>query len=231
MNNDFDLIVLAEVFLTEQSIEFVQFPLNFFHFISYGHREEGEEGGRAAGGILVLMRSDSFDGPSCKVVSHSRSHIAINVYPRSFSPFCLVGVYRSANSDSPVHDPDFFERLERVCSTAANDGLPVIVAGDFNAKIGDIDGVLGGVDEFAHLLPLSSVSAETDVAGADMLSVFADLDFHRLPFAEGGVEQLTFHTPPAEDGSRRGGGSIIDHVFFSPALLTSLVDPGLRVVS
>jgi hypothetical protein len=42
-----------------------------------------------------------------------------------------------------VFDFNFFDRLESTCSSAINSGLPVIVAGDFNAKIGDVNGLLG----------------------------------------------------------------------------------------
>ncbi len=92
MNTNFDIIVLVEVFLTEVSIELVQFPSNFFYFISYGFRDEDEDGGRAAGGILVMLRSDSFVGSLCTVVSHKLCSCWIS-NPERISQECLGMVF------------------------------------------------------------------------------------------------------------------------------------------
>ncbi len=205
-------MILNEVWLTEVTAPLFRFPSNLFHFISYGFRGEGIDEGRAAGGILILLRSSVFDGTKCKIRSRTRSHLALDVQTRSSFSFCVVGVYRSGGSDSPVFNANFFLNLEAVCAEAVNDGLQVVVAGDFNAKIGSSEGAFGGVDEFLDFLPLASESEEVDDAGADMLSVFSGLDFYRLPFSIGGVEQLTF-ARLREDGSIFG--SVIDHVFFS----------------
>jgi hypothetical protein len=219
VERDFDVFIFNEVFLTEETEKLVQFPGNFVSFISHGIRGEGINQGRTTGGILILLRSSIFDGTKCKIRSKSHSHLAVTVQPRNGQPFCVVGVYRSGSSRSPVYDACFFQHLGRVCTDAREEGLSVLVAGDFNAKIGTIDGAFGGVDEFVDFLPLASESEEVNDEGAEMLSLFDKLDFHRLPFAVGGVEQLTFERLE-EDGSLFG--SIIDHVFFSADLLMSV---------
>jgi hypothetical protein len=220
-------LVIAESFLTEESIELVQFPSNFFYFASFGVRSEGEEGGRASGGLLILFRSSVFSGSRCKLISKSLSHLAVQVAPINSEPFALVGVYRTANEESAVFDPNFFVNLRHVCSSIVESGLSLIVAGDFNAKIGNVDGAFGEVDEFADFLPLASESGECNGEGADMLGVFAELEFHRLPFADMGVEKLTFVVLPSEENPRRTGGSIIDHVFFSSDLRQKLLNTHL----
>jgi hypothetical protein len=141
-------VILNEVWLTEVTKALVQFPSNFFHFVSYGVRGEGIDQGRAAGRILILLRSSIFDGTKCKIRSRTASHLALEVQTRSGLSFCVIGVYRSERSDSPVFDVNFFQNLEAVCANAISDGLHVVVAGDFNAKIGSLEGAFGSVDEF-----------------------------------------------------------------------------------
>jgi hypothetical protein len=135
----------------------------------------------------------------------------------------VAGVYRAASENSPVFEPDFFQKIENICGRASDTCLPLVVAGDFNAKIGSVDGAFGEVEEFEGLLPLAAESEDTNNAGAEMLSTFSSVDFHRLPFADGGVEKFTFLTPPTERHPR-GGASIIDHVFFSHELLPALCE-------
>ncbi len=221
MESDFDVLVVFEAFLTDVAVELVQFPSNFFYFLSSGIHGEDVNEGRASGGILILLRSSLFDGPACKVIEKSPAHLALHIQPRNSDPFVIVGVYRAGSERSPVYDAHLLLKVERVCSNANQVGLPVIVAGDFNAKIGSIDGPYGEVEEFLDLLPLASESEEINDAGADMLSLFSSLDYLRLPFSDGGVEKFTFLTPPTEQHPR-GGASIIDYVFFSPGLLDSL---------
>jgi hypothetical protein len=215
-------MIFVEVFFTEESVQLVQFPPDFFHFISFGVRAEGEEEGRAAGGIMIFLRSSVFEGPSCKVISSSLTHLAVHLKPKHSAPFAVIGVYRTANEDSPVYDSNFFPNVNNVCTTIVNSGLPLIVAGDFNAKIGCAEGAFGEVDEFVDLLPLATESSDCNDAGAEMLGIFSELDFHRLPFAEDGVEKLTFVLLPTEDQPNRTGGSIVDHVFFTPNLVSRL---------
>ncbi len=213
------------MWLTEVTEALVQFPPNFFHFISHGVRGEGIDEGRASGGVLILLRSKIFDGTQCKIRGKTCSYLAVDVKTRHRLTFCVVGVYRCGSSNSPVYDANFFQSLETVCAEARNDGLPVLVAGDFNAKIGSVEGAFAGVDEFVDFLPLASESEEVDDAGAEMLSMFGELDFYRLPFAVGGREQLTFARLD-EDGSI--SGSVIDHVFFSEDLLSRASETQLR---
>jgi hypothetical protein len=108
-------------------------------------------------------------------------------------------------------------------------GLPLIVAGDFNAKIGNIDGAFGEIDEFADFLPLASESSECNGEGADMLGLFAELEFHRLPFADRGIEKLTYVVLPSAENPNRTGGSIIDHVFFAPEMCHRLLNTRLSL--
>ncbi len=222
-------MIFVETFLTEESAQLVQFPVDFFYFASYGIRAEGEEEGRASGGIMVFMRSSIFDGPACKILSSSLSHLAVYVKPRHSEPLAIIGVYRTSNEDSPVYDHNFFANLNSHCTTIVNSGLPLIVAGDFNAKIGSVENAFGDVDEFVDLLPLATESSECNDAGAEMLGVFSELEFHRLPFSDSGIEKFTFVLLPTEEQPNRTGGSIIDHVFFSPDLLARLNNTSLRL--
>lgn len=82
----------------------------------------------------------------------------------------------------------------------------MIVAGDFNAKIGCVEGAFGKVDEFVDLLPLAAESSDCNDAGAEMLGIFLELEFLRLPFTEGGAEKLTFILLPTEEQPDRSGG-------------------------
>jgi hypothetical protein len=102
-----------------------------------------------------------------------------------------------------------------------------MICGDFNAKIGTVDGALRDTEELSDFLPLAAESEEVNEAGAEMLSLFSVLDFLRLPFTEQGVEQYTFIILP-ESETEAVGGSIIDNVFFSPCLLHCISCPMLR---
>ncbi len=128
----------------------VQFPSDFFSFSSCGQRSEGVNQGRASGGILLLLRSKVFNGPECKILSKSLAHLAVQVQPRGGDPFCIIGVYRADNNTSAVYREDFFELVGAAADEARQLNLPVIVCGDFNAKIGTIEGNLKDVEEFAN---------------------------------------------------------------------------------
>ncbi len=147
---------------------------------------------------------------------------------RSGEKYCFIGVYRAADKDSPVFNADFFPGLTTICLNAERLGLPVCVCGDFNAKIGSQQGPLGQVEEFFDLLPEASEREEICDSGISLLSTFSNLEYFRMPFAEGGRECLTFRVRPGE-GIPREGGSVIDFVFFSLDLVGVAANPGIHV--
>jgi hypothetical protein len=87
LSSSYDVMIFVETFLTEESAQLVQFQSDFFYFSSFGLRSEGEEEGRAAGGIMIFLRSSIFDAPSCKTLSSSRTLLAVQVKPKHSAPF------------------------------------------------------------------------------------------------------------------------------------------------
>ena len=221
-------VFFVETFLSKELEDRIQFPQGFLVFTSPALRSDGVITGRAAGGIMLLIRSSLFDCPKCEVIFEKPSILATKLVLKGGYSFCFVGVYRSNNTGSPVFSENFFEEVEDACNTATILNLPTMVAGDFNAKIGDACGLYRNIEEFRDLIPESSEGEEVNEAGAEMLSTFAALDYHRLPFAEQGVEKFTFVVfPTALDP--RCGGSVIDYVFFSFELLDLVSSPEQRL--
>ena len=102
---------------------------------------------------MILLRSALFEGLECEVIYNQPSILATKLTVKGGYSFCLTGVYRSKNVRSPVFDQEFFEHVEVACNNASLLNIPSMVAGDFNAKIGDARGLYGEVEEFRDLLP------------------------------------------------------------------------------
>jgi hypothetical protein len=60
VEREYDLMSISEAFLTVETVELVQFPSNFFYFLSPGIRNESVKEGRASGGILLLAALQCF---------------------------------------------------------------------------------------------------------------------------------------------------------------------------
>ncbi len=228
----FDILCLVETFLESASEAFISFPPSFLYFTSPAIRNprfDRRTGGRGSGGILILLRADQVKANAVSVLSRGPDFLALRVTLLSGLEFCLVCVYRAADNRSPVHNPSFFPDLAVTCLRAEQLNLPVCVAGDFNAKIGSLQGQLGLVEEFVYLLPEAVERDEVCEAGIEMLSTFSNLEYFRIQFTEFGRECLTFRVRPGQNGHANEGGSIIDHVFLSPELASVVSDPGVHV--
>ena len=185
--------------------------------------------GRAAGGIVIFVRSILVRPSGCKVLALIPSLLSVRIELLSGFAFSIVCVYRSPLVESPAFVPDFLGTIECACQEAEAEGLPVFVAGDFNIKVGSRLGYLGQVEEFFDLLPDSAESEEVCPLGANLLTTISLLEYFRLPFLNCGSEQLTFIVRPTENEPNRTGGSIIDYVFLSEALVDSVCEVGQRV--
>jgi hypothetical protein len=126
----------------------------------------------------------------------------------------IVSVYRTKNLRSVVYDKDFFDTLNEVLLSLSSER--VILGGDFNARLGDLTGVLGSMDDARHLLPARAESSEADEAGAELLAVLLENNMARLVENDSVAARNTFQQ---WDGS---GVSLIDYVFVSRPLLSGV---------
>ncbi len=228
----FDVMCFVETFLESASEAFICFPRELLYFTSPAIRNprfERRTGGRGSGGILILLRASQVKANAVSVISRGPDFLALRITLLSGLEFCLLGVYRAADTSSAVHNTSFFPDLAATCLRVEQLNLPVCVAGDFNAKIGSLQGQLGLVEEFADLLPEAAERDEFCDAGIEMLSTFSNLEYFRLQFSECGRECLTFRVRPGQNGNTREGGSIIDHVFVSSGLVDLIGDLGVHV--
>jgi exonuclease III len=225
-----DVAVFLETFLTEQDEANFQFPSDFFFFTNPGKRDPRKKARRAAGGILVLLRSSVFDAKKCKADRLQSSLLKCSVTPFGCETFKLVAAYRTANSKSPVFDATFFQTLAELCQSSASTGEKVLLLGDFNAKIGDIDSELGSVEEFAFLLPTTSANSTVCPVGRTLLESLSGADFFLVPvFNVEGKYPIT--CKPNSDRASTTAGSVIDFVFASLAAIPRVVDVGYGFAS
>jgi exonuclease III len=224
--SDSDVCVFVETFLNEEDLQNFQIPSGFLSFSVPGLRDPQNEEviGRAAGGILVLVRSSRVKAASCtsKVLSHAL--LQVNIQTTSGSELVLLCAYRSGNSKSPVFDTEFFDRLGEAVATTCELGQSCFVMGDFNSKIGDSGGPLGLVEEFELLLPAVSASTKTTLEGRKLLEALSQGEFALLHFDDAGRYPLTFKK--AATNVSRAGGSVIDFIFCSLnlAMITEACD-------
>ncbi len=220
-----DVIVLLETFLSEQDEANFQIPEGYFSFSNPGHRGHNIKGGRAAGGILVLLKASSFHGSKCKAQSVNRATLVCDLKPKNAPPFKLVACYRSDNSGSAVFEADFFQDLSEICLSASEKGEKALVLGDFNAKIGDASSEIGFLTDFLFLRPENSANRELDAKGKFLLEAISSGNFFLVPFADqNGVYPVTCKAN--FDRARVTGGSVIDFIFSSETFLEFIGSSG-----
>ncbi len=206
--------MLLETFLSAEDEVNFQIPPGYFSFSNPGLRSRIGNPGRAAGGILVLLKTSSFVASKCKSSNVNRATLVCNLTPREGNPFKLVACYRTDNSDSAVFVPDFFEQLSEICVGASERRDRMLIMGDFNAKIGDSNSEYGQIQDFIFLRPENSANPKLDLHGKLLLESLASGDFMLVPIQN---RNKAYPITCKANSNRASvhGGSVIDFIFVS----------------
>ncbi len=206
-------MILAETFLSAFDEEHFSFPREFLPFSSPALREQGQPG-RSAGGITVLLRAKLFQLDRCKFELVNVGLVSLHVTTKLGFSFTILTGYRTSNAGSSFYVPDFFEDLQSKCLQLSEEQVPYLLVGDFNAKIGDADTVLGQLDEYTLLVPTKSRRPELDSHGRQLLEALSGSDLVLLPFMN---DQGEYPVTCKANQKRESidGGSVIDLAFAS----------------
>ncbi len=215
---DLDVVFLAETFVEIESAPHLRVPSD--SHVLHVHAERNFSIGRASGGFAAIVKNSVAKPGNCSFVHHSPGIAIGKIRLNTGAVLTFVVVYRAARDRSPVFDDAFHQNLLQVLDEYADDDM--LLVGDFNTKIGDLDGPLGIVDSAEVLLPVSSESAEVDDNAADLIEILQCGGMFGLFDQRGGVVRNTFRC------RGRSGGSVVDFIFANANLFPNTHTPQAR---
>ena len=182
-----------------------------------------------SGGLAVYLRVGA--GRRLSVWKMGANHLWVKVeglLPASSLLVCAV--YLPPGRHNPHYDSAIFRTLSADLEAAASQGLPVLIAGDFNARTGtapdvdptglDLVGVSGDPRAYSALAPrVSCDCAPPDARGRELL---AFCRAQSLIILNGRVPGNSGQMPTSR-GSTNTGSAVVDYILGTPELLHSVV--------
>ncbi len=209
-----DVTFLSETFVEDGDEIFLEIPRGFSYIASPAIPSTDVNAVRASGGFGVLFNCNRVRIVPNEFRSVGHGIFYGPVHLTDESKVYVISVYGTKNAGSSVFDEHFYDHLDDIISSLQ--GQNIIIGGDFNAKLGDLTGALGLVDDAEHLMPQRATCSAADDAGAQLLSAMMSHDVHGLYDAAQGSVRETFRCWSGK------GTSMIDYVFVNRDLLPSV---------
>jgi exonuclease III len=168
----YDVCFFQETFLSEGSAS-PNFPLtHFFYFVN------GKKGrtGRAAGGLITLVRKGVFEAKPDVVFEDSNLLVLKCSVSRGSVPIVIVNVYRACNK-SPIRNRNFMNLISNIAYESG--GANVVIGGDFNARLGSQDFLRPDDHDFEveQLCPKKSCDRVVNETGLQLMSSLSGCGF------------------------------------------------------
>jgi hypothetical protein len=132
---------ILETFVEDGDEIFLELPRGYSYVPCAAIRSADINAVRASGGFGIL-----FNCSKVRIVPGEFQNVANGIFHGPVhlldgTTVHVISVYRTKNAGSSVYDKNFFDHLEEILSSLQ--GMPMILGGDFNAKLGDWLGALG----------------------------------------------------------------------------------------
>ncbi len=196
-----DIACFVETFLENETAPHLRIPDDSHALFVPGKR--GPQSRRASGGFAVLVKNNVAKPANCDLRDRFPGIAVASIRLTTGVLLRIVLVYRAATEGTPLFNSDFYVNLMETLADYADDNL--IVLGDFNTKLGDMQGPLGILDFAGDILPQRAESTEVDRHAEDLFEVLTSAQLYALHDDSSG---LVKDTCLARDDS--GGGSLID---------------------
>ncbi len=204
-----DISCFVETFLENDTAPHLRIPKDSHALFVPGKR--GPHSRRASGGFALLVKNSVAKPADCDFVEKFPGICVANLKLVTGVRIRIIVVYRAATEGTPLFNPNFYVNLMEVLSLYGNENL--IVLGDFNTKMGDMQGRLGILDFARDILPQSAESDDVDPHAEDLFEVLTSAQLYAIFDDENGTVLDTF---VCRDNS--GGGSLIDFVYVNDLL-------------
>ncbi len=206
---DVDISCFVETFLENDTAPHLRIPKDSHALFVPGKR--GPHSRRASGGFALLVKNSVAKPADCDFVEKFPGISVASLKLVTGVQIKVIVVYRAAKEGTPLFNQNFYVNLMEVLSLYSNENL--IVLGDFNTKMGDMQGPLGILDFANDILPQSAESGDVDPHAEDLFEVLTSAQLYAIFDDDGGTVLDTF---VCRDGS--GGGSLIDFVYVNDLL-------------
>ncbi len=158
-----DVTCLSETFVEDGDEIFLDVPRGFSYVACPAVPSTDVNAVRASGGFGIIFNCNRVRVVPSEFRNVENGIFYGPVHLTDDTKVYIISVYRTKNVRSSVFDEHFFDHLDAIMSSLQ--GQAIIVGGDFNAKVGDLTGALGLVDDAEHLMPQRSTCPTADDAG------------------------------------------------------------------
>ncbi len=204
-----DISCFIKTFLENDTAPHLRIPKDSHALFVPGKR--GPHSRRASGGFALLIKNSVAKPADCDFVEKFPGICVASLKLVTGVQIKIIVVYRAAKEGTPLFNPNFYVNLMEALSQYGDENL--IVLGDFNTKMGDMQGPLGILDFAGDILPNSAESSDVDPHAEDLFEVLTSAQLYGIFDDSNGTVLDTFI---CRDGSC--GGSLIDFVYVNDLL-------------
>ncbi|XP_060589316.1 uncharacterized protein LOC132744577 [Ruditapes philippinarum] len=218
LNNDFDILALAETHLTENKF------LNITGYQWFGHnRKHIHRNARTgSGGVGFLIRNSICDNFNINILSDTCEGILWLKMVHKSDDFTLLPCvcYLPPENSSRQFDVNrFYESLLTDIYTFQNEGL-VFICGDFNSRCGDLEDYIVGVDDIPSR---NVIDYKTNFYGEMFIDFLINANFCML---NGRTNSSNEFTSVSVKGS-----SVVDYCVVTHDSLSKFTDFSVKLTS